>query len=213
MNKRALTWPVVVLALLAGTPSAAQAAEARPGYLTREASKTDRDVQVSVAVLSDKESEVLYGVPLADKSIQPVWVKVENNGDRAYWLLSSGLDPNFFPASEAAEAIALDDPGADLDALDRRFRDLAFKNPILPGATVSGFVLTNLHEGVKLVQIDLFAEGQSRSASFLAIVPGLRADYKRTKTFRREIYTARRTSSNLPMTSLSSRHSRHCPAA
>ena len=188
MNKRALTWPVVVLALLAGTPSAAQTAEARPGYLTREASKTDRDVRVSVAVLSDKESEVLYGVPLADKSIQPVWVKVENNGDRAYWLLSPGLDPNFFPAAEAAEAIALDDPGADLDALDRRFRDLAFKNPIVPGATVSGFVLTNLHEGVKLVQIDLFAEEQSRSASFLAIVPGLRADYKRTNTFRREIH-------------------------
>jgi hypothetical protein len=145
-------------------------------------------VQVSVAVLSDIESEALYGAPLADKSIQPVWVKVENMGDRAYWLLSPGLDPNFFPASEAAEAIALDDPGADLDALDRRFRDLAFKNPVLPGATVSGLLLTNLHEGVKLVQIDLFAEGQSRSASFLAIVPGLRADYKRTETFRREMY-------------------------
>ncbi len=188
MNTRALTWPVVVLALLAGTPSVAQTSEARLGFLSRAASRTDQDVQVSVAVLSDIESEALYGAPLADKSIQPVWVKVENKGDRAYWLLSPGLDPSFFPASEAAEAIALDDPGADLDALDRRFRELAFKNPVLPGATVSGFVLTNLHEGVKLVQIDLFAEGQSRSASFLAIVPGLRADYKRTETFRREMY-------------------------
>jgi hypothetical protein len=113
-------------------------------------------------------------------------VKVENNGDRAYWLLSPGLDRTSQP--RAAEVIALDDPGADLDALDRRFRELAFKNPILPGATASGFVLTNLHEGVKLVQIDLFAEGQSRSASFLAIVPGLRAEYKRTETFRRDLY-------------------------
>jgi hypothetical protein len=188
MNKRALAWPVVVLALLAGTPSIAQTSDTRPGYLRRESSRTDQDVQVSVAVLSDRESEALYGAPLAKKSIQPVWVKVENRGDRAYWLLSPGLDPNFFPASEAAEAIALDDPDADLDALDRRFRELAFKNPVLPGATVSGFVLTNLHEGVKLVQIDLFAEGQSRSASFLAIVPGLRADYKRTETFRRDLY-------------------------
>lgn len=190
MNKRALNWPVLVLALLAGMPSIAQTSDARPGYLTRESSRTDQDVQVSVAVLSDRESEALYGARLAKKSIQPVWVKVENRGDRAYWLLSPGLDPNFFPASEAAEAIALDDPGADLDVLDRRFRELAFKNPILPGATASGFVLTNLHEGVKLVQIDLFAEGQSRSASFLAIVPGLRADYKRTETFRRDLYRA-----------------------
>jgi hypothetical protein len=188
MNKRALNWPVLLLALLAGTPPIAQTSDAPPGYLTRESSRTDQDVQVSVAVLSDRESEALYGVPLAKRSIQPVWVKVENRGDRAYWLLSPGLDPNFFPASEAAEAIALNDSGADLDALDRRFRELAFKNPVLPGATVSGFVLTNLHEGVKLVQIDLFAEGQSRSASFLAIVPGLRADYKRTETFRRDLY-------------------------
>ena len=194
MNKRALNWPVLVLALLAllallaGTPSIAQTSDARPGYLTRESSRTDQDVQVSVAVLSDRESEALYGARLAKKSIQPVWVKVENRGDRAYWLLSPGLDPNFFPASEAAEAIALDDPGADLVALDRRFRELAFKNPVMPGATVSGFVLTNLHEGVKLVQVDLLAEGQSRSASFLAIVPGLRADYKRTETFRRDLY-------------------------
>jgi LssY C-terminus len=194
MNKRALNWPILVLALLAllallaGTPLVAQTSDARPGYLARESSRTDQDVQVSVAVLSDRESEALYGARLARKSIQPVWIKVENRGDRAYWLLSPGLDPNFFPASEAAEAIALDDPGADLDALDRRFRELAFKNPVLPGATASGFVLTNLHEGVKLVQIDLFAEGQSRSASFLAIVPGLRADYKRTETFRRDLY-------------------------
>jgi hypothetical protein len=188
MNTRALTWPVVVLALLAGTPAVAQTSEARLGFLSRERSRTDQDVKVSVAVLSDNESEAIFGAPLADKSIQPVWVKIENNGDRAYWLLSPGLDPNFFPTSEAAEAIALDDPGADLDALDRRFRGLAFRNPIPPGATVSGFVLTNLHEGVKLVQIDLFAEGQSRSASFLAIVPGLRADYKRSEAFRRELY-------------------------
>jgi hypothetical protein len=188
MNKRALNWPVLVLALLAGTPSISQTSDARPGYLARESSRVDQDVQVSVAVLSDRESEALYGARLAKKSIQPVWVKVENRGDRAYWLLSPGLDPNFFPASEAAEAIALDDPGAELDALDRRFRELAFKNPVMPGATVSGFVLTNRHEGVKLVQIDLFAEGQSRSASFLAIVPGLRADYKRTETFRRDPY-------------------------
>ncbi len=34
----------------------------------------------------------------------------------------------------------------------------------------------------------LFAEGKSRPASFLAIVPGLRADYKRTETFRRDPY-------------------------
>ena len=31
------------------------------------------------------------------ESIQPVWIEVENHEDRAYYLLSPGLDPNFFP--------------------------------------------------------------------------------------------------------------------
>jgi hypothetical protein len=188
MRTRALAWLVVSLALHASAPAIAQTSAERPGYLERAVSKTDRDVGVSVVVLSDEEGEAVYGAPLAAMSIQPVWVEVANDGDQTYWLLSPGIDPNFFPASEAAEAMALHDPGANRAELDRRFRNLAFNNPIPPGATVSGFVLTNLHQGVKLVQIDLFAEGQSRSASFLSIVPGLRADYKQSNTFKSEFY-------------------------
>ena len=51
---------------------------------------------------------MVYGVPLATKGIQPVWIEVENHDDIAYWLLSPGLDPDFFPASEAADAFAGD---------------------------------------------------------------------------------------------------------
>ena len=51
---------------------------------------------------------------------------------------------------------------------------------------MSGFVLTNLHEGVKLLQIDLFADRRSRSFSLLAPVPGLRTDYKESKVFDRD---------------------------
>ena len=96
---------------------------------------------------------------LQRRSIQPVWIEVENREDRAYYLLSPGLDPNFFPASEAAEAVASGESPDQKAELDRRFRQLAFRNPVLPGATTSGFVLTNLDEGFKLVQIDLVASG------------------------------------------------------
>ena len=95
--------------------------------------------------------------PWRRKSIQPVWIEVENHDDRAYYLMSPGLDPNFFPASEAAEAFASGDSREQAGELDRRFRQLAFRNPVLPGTTTSGFVLTNLDEGGKLVQIDLVA--------------------------------------------------------
>jgi hypothetical protein len=136
-------------------------------------------------VLSADESASVYGVPLAKQAIQPVWIEVENREEQAYFLLSPGLDPNFFPASEAAEALAPDGPSEQRTALDRRFRRLAFRNPVPPGATTSGFVLTSLDEGVKLVQVDLVANRRARTFSILTPVPGFRADYKVSKAFQR----------------------------
>ena len=69
-------------------------------YKSRAVTRTEGDVRVSTAVLSADESAAVYGVPLARRSIQPVWIEVENREDRAYYLLSPGLDPNFFPASK-----------------------------------------------------------------------------------------------------------------
>ncbi len=149
-------------------------------------------MRVSTAVLSAGESVSVYGVPLADRSIQPVWIEVENREDRAYYLLSPGLDPNFFPASEASETLAPNGSPEQRVELDRRFRQLAFSNPVLPGATTSGFVLTNLDEGFKFVQIDLVTSGRARTFSILAITPGFRSDYRASEVFSRDIYPPER---------------------
>jgi hypothetical protein len=174
----------------AATASAQSTAAATPDYRSRAASKTDGSVRVSTSVLSAEESELLYGVPLADKRIQPVWIEVENKGSESVWLMSPGVDPNFFPPSEAAEAFSA--RAGEQAQLDRetRFRNLAFRNPVPPGGTVSGFVLTNLLEGAKLVQIDLFGNHSSHTFSIVTTVPGLRADYLQSRVFLREMYTA-----------------------
>ena len=181
---------VMLVCIGAATTSAQSSAAATPDYRSRAVSKSDGSVRVSTAVLSAKESELLYGVPLADKRIQPVWIEVENKGSESVWLMSPGVDPNFFPPSEAAEAFSAK---ADKQALvdrETRFRALAFRNPVPPGGTVSGFVLTNLLEGAKLVQIDLFGNQSSHTFSIVTTVPGLRADYEQSQVFLREIYTA-----------------------
>jgi hypothetical protein len=179
----------VVAAALAGCASTPPPT-ANIDYKSRVVMRAEGNVRISTAVLSAEESVTVYGVPLAKKSIQPVWIEVENREDRAYYLLSPGLDPNFFPASEAAEAFSSGDSHDGKAELDRRFRQLAFRNPVLPGATTSGFVLTNLDEGFKFVQLDLVANRRTRTFSILTIVPGFRADYRGTEVFRREIYPA-----------------------
>ncbi len=183
---RVVVTALIVVEVFGSTTSAAQDASSHAPYVARAQSGTQGQVRVSAAALSADESAAVYGSPLADKLIQPVWIQVENNDNVPYWLMFAGLDPNFFPASEAAEAMALRSSPRKLAELDRRFSELAFRNPVPPGGTVSGFVLTNLHEGVKLLQIDLFADRRSRSFSLLAPVPGLRTDYKESKVFDRD---------------------------
>jgi hypothetical protein len=53
-----------------------------------------------------------------------------------------------------------------------------FKNPILPGTAVSGFIFTNLDEGEKVVQIDLVAEERVKLFTFFVQIPGMRVDYR-----------------------------------
>jgi hypothetical protein len=163
-------------------------------YKSRAAIRTEGELRVSTAVLSADESVAVYGVPLSKLAIQPVWIEVENHENQTYYLLSPGLDPNFIPASEAAEALSSSYSSHQRAMLNQRFRQLAFRNPVLPGMTTSGFVLTNLDEGVKLVQLDLVASGSVRTFSILAVVPGFRADYKVSEVFQHAIYPSDRIS-------------------
>jgi hypothetical protein len=72
-------------------------------HVERLQTRTKGGVRVSTSVLSASESQTLYGEPLADKGIQPVWIEVENHDDTPYWFMSLGLDPYYIPASEAAD--------------------------------------------------------------------------------------------------------------
>ncbi|MCP4407898.1 MAG: hypothetical protein GY807_09085 [Gammaproteobacteria bacterium] len=179
--KSVLVFFAVTLTLMGCAATGPLSRQDTTDYKGRLQTQTEGGVRVSISVLSGVEARVVYGVPLADKGIQPVWIEAENHDDIAYWLLSPGLDPNFFPASEAAEAFARPDDIGHNRELEQHFRQLAFKNPVTPGATVSGFILTNLDEGVKMVEIDLVASGHLKTFSFLSAVPGFRADFEGKK--------------------------------
>jgi hypothetical protein len=142
-------------------------------------SKFDEDVRVTVAVLSAKESRQVFGVNLAGKGIQPVWVKVENHDDTTpYLLLSSGLDPDYFSPLESAYAFHSKFTPSTNKKIDEQFRVMNFRNPIVPHAAVSGFLYVNLDEGIKVVDIDLLGKGKSKFFTFFVRVPGIKADYQ-----------------------------------
>jgi len=157
-------------------------------YKNRATTTSEGGVHVSTSVLSADESLEVYGVPLAKEGIQPVWIKVENNNNIAYWLMSSGLDPNFFLTSEAVQAFTSDVQSDTSKKLEQSFESQAFRNPIPPGKTVSGFILTNLDEGVKIVHVDLVASGHHKSFSIFTLIPGFPSDYKARKHVISDLY-------------------------
>lgn len=157
-------------------------------YKSRATTHSDGSILVSASALSTEESHDIYGLSLDRIGVQPVWIEVENGEDEAYWLMSPGIDPNFFPASEVAEALATTHEDETREVLEQRFNALAFKNPIPPGMKVSGFVLTNLDEGVKMVQVDLVGHHRHKSFSFFSAIPGFRADYRERREFIYDLY-------------------------
>jgi muconolactone delta-isomerase len=148
-------------------------------YQERAETQVQGDLRVTVAVPTTAEAEAIYGADLAEKQIQPVWIKVQNAATRPYWFLPSGLDHEYFASSEAAYAFDKGKVSDANQALDNKFSNLQFRNPVMPGATVSGFVLANLDEGNKAVDVDLVSRMDAKSFTFFTSDPSFRADHKR----------------------------------
>jgi len=74
------------------------------GYLARLMRQEGNGVAVSVAVLDAHESERHFGVALARRGMQPVFIRVENHSEQALRLQLVRTDPNYYTPLEAAGA-------------------------------------------------------------------------------------------------------------
>ena len=147
-------------------------------FRDRSQSSFDDEVRVTIAVPTAEEIEALFGVNLSGKEIQPIWLKVENHSEHTYYLLSVGVDPNYFSPMEAAYASGGGLVRSVHKDMENHFRSMNFRNPILPHTTVSGFIFTNHDEGEKVVQVDLIASEEIKFFTFFVQIPGMRVDYK-----------------------------------
>ncbi len=165
------------------------------------------DVSVGVAVLDGVASRQFFGVPMARRGIQPVWVHIVNRSSRSYRLQFVALDPNYFSPLEAAalnhysggkrllgfgllawlflpllillpiKLVAVRRANRKMDAF---FLEHAFRmRPVPPGGEQAGFVFTNLSEGNKVVLVRLLGPEGVQDFEFSLPVEGLKADHLR----------------------------------
>jgi hypothetical protein len=114
--------------------------------------KVDGNVRVTAAVLTNQEGEQIFGVDLALKWVQAVWIEVENRDNHNYWLLSSALDPDYYAPSEIA------------------YNSHHWLSP----GVVSGFFFVNLDQDDKEVDIDLISREQTKFFTFFFQIEALR---------------------------------------
>ena len=177
------------------------------GFLDAAITQRRDDLEVRVAVLDDAASRKFFGVPMARRGIQPVWVHVINRSDRPYRLQFVALDPNHFSPLEAA-ALNHYSGGKRLlgfgalawlflpllillpiklfavrhanRKVDTFFQEHAFRmRPIPASGEQAGFVFTNLSEGNKIVLVRLLGPDGFQDFEFSLPVEGLRADHLR----------------------------------
>jgi hypothetical protein len=174
-------------------------------YLNRAEVRQDDELVLRVSVLDRRESERFFGVPLARRGIQPVWLEITNNGKQPYRLRLASLDPNYYPPPEAALVnhfrmgrrlvafgllawfflpLLILLPFSVLRArIANRRMNAYFQEHglgwglIKPGSQLAGFVFTSLDEGTKQFSVRLLGAAGVKDFAFSIPVPGLRVDH------------------------------------
>ena len=136
--------------------------------LERALTKENNGIRVSTSVLGDEEARQIFGIDLARKKIQAVWIEVENSIDRPIILLPTAIDPDYFAPLEVSfayhKAFATDANAAlDVHLLSLNF---PIRNLIQPGSRASGYIFTNWIRGMKVVDVDLLGDDFSQNFTF-----------------------------------------------
>ena len=137
--------------------------------LTKEAN----GIRVSAAVLGDQEASQIFGIDLARKNIQAVWLNIENNAGRPLYLLPTAIDPEYFAPLEVAFAYHSAFSSETNAALDEHLLNLNFpiRSPIVSGSRTSGYIFTNWRKGMKIIDVDLLSREFSQNFTFFVPNP------------------------------------------
>ena len=143
-------------------------------FRDRAQTQVEAGIRVTAAVPSATESRDLFGVSLYKKRIQPVWLEIENSTQEMVAFMPVGLDNDYQSPIEVASLNR--NRSARAKAEQYLFQN-GVNLQVAPGDTRSGFMFTNLDEGTKSFNVDIFGENDAWYFTFFIQVPGLAIDH------------------------------------
>lgn len=139
----------------------------RDVFEARALTQQQGQVTVRAAVLGDDESNRFFGVSLADKGMQAVWLGVRNDSTGTLYYLPATTDPDYFTPPEAARMFRAWWPGEADRERELFFAQQAMPDVIGAGQNASGFVLTHREGGIKFVRGDFVGAGRRLEFRFV----------------------------------------------
>ena len=136
--------------------------------------------RVRASVPGAEETERLFGAPLYDRGIQPVWLEITNSSPARARLILSSVDREYFSPLEVAYIHRKRFSKQGWLDMERHVYANSLHRQIAPGGTVSGFVFTNATNGTKAFQVDLVTVDQESDIEqfvFFVDVPGFVPDH------------------------------------
>jgi len=173
-------------------------------FFERADTQTRANLTVETAALGSAESHRVFGVRMAHRGIQPVWIRIVNNSAETHRLDLFSLDPSYYTPLEAAYVnhfavgkrllsfgllgwvffpliplvpFKLAGARSANRKMNAFFHTHGFRpGPIQPGTEKSGFVFTGLDEGIKDIELKLVGTDGQVEFNFSLEVPGLSLD-------------------------------------
>ncbi|MGD8346904.1 MAG: LssY C-terminal domain-containing protein, partial [Lysobacterales bacterium] len=149
-------------------------------FRARAESQVLGDYHVRAVVPSADETKRLFGAPLYDRGIQPVWFEIYNASPSRARVSLSSVDPKYFPPMEVAYIFRKQFSKQGWKDMETHLHASGLPRQVLPGQTVSGYVFTNLNQGTKAFNLDIFdTTGGNDLAQFMFFlqVPGFVPDH------------------------------------
>jgi hypothetical protein len=150
-------------------------------FRDRAETQVEGNIRVTAAIPDVEETRAIFGFPLYDKDIEPIWLEIENNGTLPVRFAPYGTDPDYYPPLEVAWAFRGGLAKAAKSEMQHYLYENSMPRRIPAGEVRSGFIFTRANPGTRDFNVDVFGDEEDHSFAFFIEVPGFVADYTGVK--------------------------------
>lgn len=144
-------------------------------------------LRLTLQVMEQEKIKRELGIDLNARRIRGIWVEIENQSDRPYWLLRSSLDGDYYPISEILYSLRGEMDEGQLKTLQGELRSKGFRNPIRAHSKADGYVFISSNHLNRVARLVLQGTNGAWEVPIFLPVPELKG-YRFPKQL--ELYAA-----------------------